>query len=740
MAISKEKEIIFKVSGMNCAACAARIEKALLKLKGIKEAQVNFAAQTARVLFDPSKLSLAEIRETIEKEGYTFVGLAREVTPSEEKDHLQKLRLKLILSLILVIPIFVLSMGKFFPFVLAIPEKWRFLLLFALTTPVQFVSGSEFLIKATKTLKHRAADMNTLVSMGTLSAYLYSTLVTFYPKPLLAAGIPLHVYYDSAAMIITFVLIGRYLETKARGKASEAVRKLLDLTPKTARLVRHDQEIEVPVEALIPGDIVIVRPGERIPADGEIISGESTVDESMLTGESLPAEKKPGDKVIGGTVNLHGVIKVKVEKVGRDTVLATIARLVQEAQSSKARIQRLADKVAGIFVPSVITISLITFGIWYTVGPHPKLTNALLVFVSVLVIACPCALGLATPAAVMVAIGRAAGEGLLVKNALAFEEAARVNTCVFDKTGTLTLGKPKVKDLIPAPGKKIETLLQVAGALEKYSEHPLSKAIFEKAKHFSPPEAQDIKAIPGKGMIGRVQGKEARIGKISLFEDLELPQEIIKGLERLTKKGHTVVLVSLEKEVLGIIGLADTLRDEAKETVNALKKLGLSVYMLTGDQEKTAAAIAQELSLDGYWAEVLPHGKQEKIKELKNKGRRVLMVGDGINDAPALAEANCGLAVSSGTDIALEAADIALIRPDLRGVVKAVKLSRATLRIIKQNLFWAFGYNVLAIPLAAGIFYPFWGIRLSPAIAAAAMAMSSVSVVLNALRLRKVNV
>ena len=735
------KEVSFRIGGMTCAACAARIERVLNQLPGVREAVVNFTASQGRVIYDPALSDLAVFRAAIEKEGYQFLGLVTEKIPwTEEERRLSSLRKRLFVAWGLAPLVFVFSMPGLFPWVEKITLPFRFYLLFALSTPVQFYAGAEFLKRGFAAARHRSADMNTLVSLGTLSAYLYSSVVTFFPQVFLRAGLPLHVYFDSAVMIIAFVLLGRYLEVRARGKATEAVRRLLSLAPPTARVLRDGQEQEIPASALMPGDLIIVRPGERLPADGLIVEGRSAIDESMLTGESLPVEKGPGDKVIGGTLNTHGVLKVRVEKTGKDTVLATIARLVEEAQGSKARIQRLADKVAGVFVPIVLFIAAVTFVIWYLWGASPQLTNALLSFVSVLVIACPCAMGLATPAAVMVGTGRAAQEGILVKNALALEEGAKVKVCVFDKTGTLTKGQPEVKEIIPAPGQKIENVLKIAGALEKHSEHPLSKAIAEKAKHFEPYEAEKVKAEVGFGILGVVQGKEAGVGKLELVKNfgLEASEELLKAAERLTRKGHTVVWVFWGEIILGIISLADTPRPEAKEAIKALQEMGLRVYMLTGDNRATASAIAAELGLDDFWAEVLPHEKSQKIEELRRKGLRVAMVGDGVNDAPALAAADLGIALSSGTDIAIEAADMALMRSDLRLVPKAVRLSKKTLRIIKQNLFWAFAYNVLAIPLAAGLLYPFYGLRLSPAVAAAAMAMSSVSVVTNALRLKRI--
>ncbi|WP_028845854.1 heavy metal translocating P-type ATPase [Thermodesulfatator atlanticus] len=741
--MSAKKELFFKISGMSCAACAARLEKALNSLPGVTEAQVNFASQTLRITFDPEKLSFEALKEKVKQEGFEllpFSDAEEETLENSEERGLRELRKRLFLAWILAPFVFIFSMPGLFPWVAKIPVPFRFYLLLALSTPVQFYAGGEFIRRALATLRRRSADMNTLVSLGTLSAYSFSTVVTLFPKVFVRVGLPLHVYFDSAVMIIAFVLLGRYLEVRARGKATEAVRKLLRLTPQTARVLREGEEKEIPAAALIPGDIVIVRPGERVPADGVIIEGKTALDESMLTGESLPVEKGPGAKVIGGTLNTHGVIKVKIEKTGKDTILATIARLVEEAQGSKARIQRLADKVAGIFVPVVLVTAAITFVVWYWVGPEPKVTNALLSFVSVLVIACPCAMGLATPAAVMVATGRAAGEGILVKNALALEQGARVKVCIFDKTGTLTKGRPEVKEIIPAPGQKIEEVLKVAGALERHSEHPLSQAIFEKAKHFEPFLAGKVKAEVGLGIIGEVQGKLAGVGKkeLALKFTKDIPEELERAARRLTAKGHTVVWVAWNKYIFGLITLADALREEAKEAVAKLKRMGLEVYMLTGDNQNTAKAIAEELALDGFWAEVLPQEKSQKIEELRRQGKRVAMVGDGVNDAPALAASDLGIALSSGTDIALEAADVALMRPDLNLVPRAIGLSRKTLRVIKQNLFWAFAYNILAIPIAAGVLYPFYGLRLSPPIAAAAMALSSVSVVSNALRLRRI--
>ena len=741
--VSERARVAVAIGGMSCAACVARLEKALSKLPGVFEVSVNLASGKAHIVYNSKVVGPPDFRRAIEAEGYSFLGLTEEAPEAAavaEEARLKGLKRRLLVAWLLSPFIFVLSMEKLFPFVSRIPLETRHLVLFFLATPVEFYAGWEFLRGALKGLRHRTADMNTLVSLGTLSAYLYSTVVTFFPEVFRGAGLPLHVYYDSAAMIIAFVLLGRYLEVRARGRASEAVRRLLSLSPPVARVVRGDREFEIPAEALVPGDVVVVRPGERIPADGVILEGQTALDESMLTGESLPVEKGPGAKVIGGTLNLYGVFRFRVEKVGRETVLATIARLVEEAQGSKARIQRLADRVAGIFVPVVLTIAAVTLVVWYLLGPEPRITNALLSFVSVLVIACPCAMGLATPAAVMVGTGRAAELGILVKNALALEEGARVTVCVFDKTGTLTQGKPEVKGVFPAQGRTEEEVLKVAAALERHSEHPLSRAVVEAARGLELPEAREIEAEPGQGLSGKIEGEPILVGKPDwVGSQARIPQDLRNKIDREASFGRTVVLVAKGSEVIGGLSLADALRPEAVEVVKELKTLGLKVFMLTGDHRATAEAIARELTLDGFLAEVLPEDKARKIRELKAEGHRVMMVGDGVNDAPALAQADLGVALSSGTDIALESADVALMRPDLRLVPLTVRLCRATLRIIKQNLFWAFGYNVLAIPLAAGLLYPLWGLRLSPPIAAAAMALSSVSVVGNALRLKKIS-
>jgi len=582
--------------------------------------------------------------------------------------------------------------------------------------------------------------MNTLVAVGTLSAYLYSAVATFWPDFFTRAGIAPHIYFDGAAMIITLVILGRFLEARAKGKTSAAIKKLMGLKPKTARVIRDDKEMDIPIEALVKEDIVLVRPGEKIATDGMVISGASGVDESMLTGESLPVTKQAGSEVFAGTLNKSGSFTFKATKVGAETALAQIIRLVEEAQGSKAPIQRFADKVASVFVPVVFTIAVITFIIWYFLVPEPILSRALLNFISVLIIACPCAMGLATPTAVMVGTGLGAENGILFKGGESLEKAYKLTTIVFDKTGTLTKGEPEVTDILPAGDLQPKDVLRIAVSIEALSEHPLAHAIVERSRReeVSPYPVHDFEALSGLGAKATFNGKKVSLGNLRLMEKERVAmQGLDQSAKRLAGEGKTCVFVVEEGTAAGLIALSDVPKESAPDAASALKRMGLHVAMITGDNEKTARAIGRAVGIDQVMAEILPADKAREIRRLQEQGQVVAMVGDGINDAPALTTADIGIAIGAGTDVAIEASDITLITDDLRLVPTAIKLSSQTMKVIKQNLFWAFFYNSLGIPIAAGILYPFFGILLNPVFAAAAMAMSSVSVVGNSLRLRR---
>jgi len=732
------------IQGMDCASCVQRIETALLQTRGVVKAVVNLATAKAKVEYLPSETNFEEIKRAVESTGYKVLefelseGIEDPERLVREKEY-KKLKTKFIAGLVLGLFVFLGSSRHWFPWIPSF--LGNFYVLWALATPVQFWIGWQFYKGAWGAFKHRNADMNTLIAVGTSAAYLYSVAATLFPSFFEAAGMKPDVFFDTSALIIVLILFGRLLEARAKGQTSEAIKKLMGLRPKTARIIREGKEMDIPVEEVLVGDTVVVRPGEKIPVDGVVKEGKSAVDESMITGESIPVKKEPGNEVIGATINKTGSFKFKATKVGKDTALAQIIKLVQDAQGSKAPIQRLADVISGYFVPIVISVAIATFVIWFNFGPFPTLTFALLTFVAVMIIACPCALGLATPTAVMVGTGKGAENGILIKGGESLETAHKLDTIVFDKTGTLTKGEPEITDLVSINAHSEEEILKNAASAEKFSEHPLGEAIIKSAieRKIELHDPKDFRAIEGQGIEARVDGRNVLLGNIKLMKDRGID---IKDLERKAEEfagdGKTPIYVSLDGKSAGIIAVADSLKESSVEALEKLKKLGLKVVMLTGDNKKTAEAIARKAGIDGVISEVLPEDKVHEIRKLQSEGRRVAMVGDGINDAPALAQADVGIAIGSGTDVAMEASDITLIKGDLRGVASAIELSKRTIRIIKQNLFWAFFYNTAGIPVAAGVLYPFFGILLNPIFASAAMAFSSVSVVSNSLRLRRV--
>jgi Cu+-exporting ATPase len=728
------------VKGMHCAACVGKVERALKAVPGVSDATVNLATESARVELGPESAVLSQLRAAVAAAGYAIpeeIAVTPETREREQADRareIARLQMKLVVGAVLALPVLLGSMSEAFPWTPGWLRDPR--VLWLLTTPVQFWVGGQFHSAFLRELRHRAVSMNTLVSIGTNAAYFFSVAVTLWPHALMAAGaMP---YFEASALLMTFLVLGRWLEARARGGTSEAIRRLVALQPRTARLAEPGGERDVPIGEVVPGDLLRVRPGERVAVDGEVVEGASSVDESMLTGESLPVEKGPGAPVIGGSINRTGTFTFRASRVGRDTVLARIVRLVEDAQGSKAPIQRLADQVASVFVPVVLGISALTFGAWMLWGPAPAFFHALTNAVGVLVIACPCALGLATPTAVMVATGRGAELGVLIRSAEVLEMLHRTGAVVLDKTGTLTAGRPAVTDVVPAAGVDPDSVLALAAAVEQGSEHPLGEAIVTaaKARGLALPPVREFRAAPGQGVEALVGQGRVLLGNRRLMESrgIELgPLE--EDARRLARGGKSVVYAVVAGRPHGVIAVADVLRPEAPAAVTALRGLGLEVIMLTGDARSTAEAIARQAGIDRVQAEVLPEQKATEVKRLQAGGRLVAMVGDGINDAPALAQADVGLAMSSGTDVAIEAADVTLMRDDLRGVIAAVEHSRRTMRIVKENLGWAFGYNLVLVPVAAGMLYPIWGIQLSPILAGLAMALSSVSVVANSLRL-----
>jgi P-type Cu+ transporter len=734
------QQLTLAIEGMSCASCVTAIEKALHAVRGVLRANVNLATGKATIQ-TLSTVQIEELTRAVEEVGYSAAPVAEVARDREQAARSQEIRrlgIKTLVGGILSLPIMWGSFPEWFPWVpKLLTEPF---VLFLLATPVQLWVGWQFHKGFWAALKHRTADMNTLVSVGTNAAYLYSVAATFFPAVFAAQGLLANVYYDTAAMLMTLVMLGRFLEARARGRTSEAIKKLMGLQAKTARVVRDGREVDIPVEEVQVGDLVVVRPGEKIPVDGIVREGASAVDESMLTGESLPMEKHPGDEVFGATLNKAGTFRFDATKVGRETVLAQIIMLVEEAQGSKPPIQQMADKIAGVFVPMVLSIAVVTFGIWMLWGPQPAFLLALSNFMAVLLIACPCAIGLAAPTAVMVGIGKGAEHGILFRGATALELASKLTTVILDKTGTLTQGEPSVTDLIPVDGVTTQTLLGFAAAAERGSEHPLGEAIVRRAQaeqvELASPE--EFLAIPGHGIRARVEGREVVLGNLKLMVDAGMELSgLAKAAEHLAEAAKTPMFVAVDGQAIGVIAVADTLKPYAREALTAFRRLGLEVVMITGDNRRTAQAIARQVGIERVLAEVLPQAKAAEVKQLQAEGRVIAMVGDGINDAPALAQADVGMAIGTGTDVAIEASDITLITGDLRGVVTAIALSKRTMRTMQQNFFWALIYNMLLIPVAAGALYPVAGILMSPILAGAAMAFSSVSVVANSLRLRR---
>ena len=742
------RPVIILVGGMTCAACVRRVENALNSVPGVENASVNFATSRATITYSSRLADWPALRDAIEQAGYEYLGVHQE----EADDPVEAARLgeiadlkrKVAAGAVLSVLIMAGTMQHSFAILHVIPHQVMLFVLLVLTTPAVFWVGDRFLIGALKATRQKTADMNTLVAIGSLSAYIYSALAAILPHFFSVSGREPPVYFDGAAMIVTLVLLGRLLELKARGRTSEAIKKLVKLTPKTARVIRGGSEMDIAVEEVLPGDNILVRPGGRIPTDGTVVSGESSVNESMLTGESMPVFKKPGDDAFAGTINQSGSFIFKATRVGAETALARIIRLVEEAQGSKAPIQRFADKVASIFAPAVIAIAIVTFIIWYFAVPGHILSRAILNFVSVLIISCPCAMGLATPTAVMVGTGVGAENGILIKGGESLERAHRLDTIVFDKTGTITRGEPDVTDIVAAPGFSEADVLSLAASVESLSEHPLAKAIVKKALDKKTPGTRidtvlDFESFSGLGSSGRVGESKIIIGSRKFVESESVNADTLEERAAiLEKSGKTCVFVAKDGKLAGIIALADTIRPSAPRAVTLLKNMGLEVVMLTGDKLETAETIARQAGIGRVLAEVLPGDKAGELRRLQSEGRVAAMVGDGINDAPALAAADVGIAIGAGADIAIEASDITLVRDDLLLVASAIELSSLTMHIIKQNLFWAFFYNTVGIPIAAGALYPFFGILLNPMFAAAAMALSSVSVVSNALRLRRI--
>ncbi|TMW70156.1 heavy metal translocating P-type ATPase [Alteribacter natronophilus] len=735
----------FGIEGMHCASCVNRVEKKISKVDGVESVNVNLATHQAQVTGDLSEERIGEIIASVEKIGFG----AKPLSDEKEEDLSKKQAAEskklfrdftfaaAVTAIVLIgsIPHMMHTWGTWVPGWMSNPF---FLLI--LTTYVQLVPGWRFYKNSYKVLRSKSADMNVLVAMGTTSAWLYSAAMTLFPGFLTGAGFPYQLYYDVTTVITTLILLGRYFEAKAKGETSTAIKKLMNLQAKTARVVRDGEEREIPVDDVKEGDHIVVRPGERVPVDGVIVKGTSSVDESMLTGESIPVSKGTDDQVIGATINKTGSFTFRASKVGKDTTLSQIIRMVNEAQGSKAPIQRMVDVISAYFVPAVVAIATVSFLVWLVFGPDPSFIFALTTFIAILIIACPCALGLATPTAIMVGTEKGADHGVLIKDASSLEQAHKVNTVVLDKTGTITEGKPALTDIVAAERYDETELLTMAASIETASEHPLGEAVVRgaKEKSLSLSEPESFNSITGHGIEARWNGRDCLAGNEKLMRERGID---LSGMDAaassLAAQGKTPMYIAADGHIAGIVAVADRLKPDAARSVKAMKDLGIEVVMLTGDNRQTAEAIAREAGITQFEAEVLPEDKAGYVKKLQKDGRRVAMVGDGINDAPALAQADISIAVGTGTDVAMETANITLMRGDMMSVVTALRLSRSTMRMIWQNLGWAFGYNIILIPVAAGLLYPFFGLLLNPMLAGAAMAFSSVSVVLNTLRLKR---
>ncbi|MBI1294720.1 heavy metal translocating P-type ATPase [bacterium] len=762
-------EVELSLLGMTCANCAATIERRLNKVEGVVKAEVNYAAERAKVRYVAGMIGRSDLVAAVRKAGYDVVESAQDEAMEDAEASARAAEIRhqtqrLLVGVIFSLPLLVLSMGRDLnllgDWADALWMSWFFLVL---ATPVQFWVGKDYYLGAYKALRNGSANMDVLVAMGTTVAYAYSVAVLI-AITMDNHDLGHHVYFETAAVIITLIVLGKLLEARAKGETSAAIKKLMGLRAKTARLIRNGQEVDVPIEEVVSGDLLLIRPGEKVPVDGVVVEGRSNIDESMITGESLPVGKEAGDEVIGATINKQGLLTVKATKVGKETALAQIIKLVERAQGSKAPIQRVVDQVSAYFVPAVIVLALITFGVWMVVGG--EFVPALLRLIAILVIACPCAMGLATPTSIMVGMGKGAEHGILFRNSTALEQAHKLTAIVLDKTGTLTKGTPEVTDVIVAENAQAaaqpvlsgaapvmtldlppqDEFLRLAASAERGSEHPLGESIVRaaQAKGFSLSAPQNFEGIAGHGIAAEVDGRRILLGNLRLMEQRDVPLNgLLPRATALQDQAKTVMWLAVDGQATALIGVADTIKEGSKEAVAAMHRLGLTVAMVTGDNQATANAIAQQVGIDRVFAEVLPGDKAEYVKQLQQEGLRVAMVGDGINDAPALAQADVGMAIGTGTDVAMETADVTLMRGDLRSVAQAIKLSKATMRNIKQNLVWAFGYNVALIPIAAGVVAPFvwapdWLRQLHPILAAAAMAFSSISVVTNSLRLRGV--